>query len=100
MSRRKAFSPTLASFEPYIALYEKYIPEKVKVEKRLSEIKEYGKSKRVKKEMPRYPEKVVLSHLVNNPSDPLGLYDGRNEMVSNRFHRGEKATWEMEEDDK
>ena len=39
-------------------------------------------------------------YLVNNPSDPLGLYDGRNEMVSNRFHRGEKATWEMEEDDK
>lgn len=58
--REKAFSPTLASFEPYIALYEKYIPEKIKVEKRLSEIKEYGKSKRVKKEMPRYPEKVVI----------------------------------------
>ena len=57
----KAFSPTLASFEPYIALYEKYIPEKVKVEKRLSEIKEYGKTKRVKKEMPRYPDKVDLS---------------------------------------
>ena len=37
---------------------------------------------------------------MNNETDSLGLYDGRNEMVSNRFHRGEKTTWEMEENDK
>ena len=54
----RAFSPTLESFKSYMAVYSKYIPEKIRVEKRLAEIKEYGKTKRVKKEMPRYPEKA------------------------------------------
>ena len=54
----RALSPTLESFKSYMAVYSKYIPEKIRVEKRLAEIKEYGKTKRVKKEMPRYPEKA------------------------------------------
>ena len=42
-------SPTLESFEDYMAVYARFVPERLKVEKRLSEIKEYGKQKRVKK---------------------------------------------------
>ena len=57
----RAFSPTLESFKSYMAVYAKYIPEKIRVEKRLAEIKEYGKTKRVKKEMPRYPEKAGVA---------------------------------------
>ena len=56
----KAFSPTLNTFDDYIAVYSSCIPEKTRIEKRLAEIKEYGKNKRVKKELPRYPEKVGI----------------------------------------
>ena len=56
----KAFSPTLDTFDDYIAVYTSCIPEKTRIEKRLAEIKEYGKNKRVKKELPRYPEKVSI----------------------------------------
>ena len=52
------FSQTSETFEDYIAVYTQCIPEKTRIEKRLSEIKEFGKNKRVKCVMPRYPERV------------------------------------------
>ena len=52
-------SPTLESFESFIGVYVKYIPEKIHVEKRLREIQEYSKNKRVRKDIPKSPEKVV-----------------------------------------
>lgn len=55
-------SPTLESFEDYISVYVRFVPERIKVEKRLLEIKESAKQKRVKKEMPRYPERVCSTH--------------------------------------
>ena len=51
-------SPTLESFEAFIATYVKLVPEKIRVEKRLHEIREYGKNKRAKKDLPRTPERV------------------------------------------
>ena len=54
------FSHTLATFDDYMSVYLQCIPEKVRIEKRLAEIKEFGKTKRVKKEMPRYPERVRI----------------------------------------
>ena len=48
----------IETFEDYIAVYTQCIPEKTQIEKRLSEIKEFGKNKRVKCVMPRYPERV------------------------------------------
>lgn len=51
-------SPTLESFEDYISVYVRFVPERIKVEKRLLEMKENAKQKRVKKEIPRYPERV------------------------------------------
>lgn len=51
-------SQTLESFEDYIGVYLQFIPEKVRIEKRLAEIKEFGKTKRVKNDMPRFPERV------------------------------------------
>ena len=55
-------SPTLESFEDYISVYVRFVPERIKVEKRLLEMKENAKQKRVKKEMPRYPERVFSFH--------------------------------------
>ena len=55
------FSQTLATFDDYMSVYMQCIPEKVRIEKRLAEIREFGKSKRVKKEMPRYPERVGIA---------------------------------------
>lgn len=55
-------SPTLESFEDYISVYVRFVPERIKVEKRLLEMKENAKQKRVKKEIPRYPERVFFSH--------------------------------------
>ena len=52
------YSQTLDSFESYISVYTQCIPEKTRIEKRLAEIKEFGKTKRVKREMPRFPERV------------------------------------------
>ena len=53
-------SPTLESFESFIGAYVKLIPEKIQVEKRLREIQEYSKNKRVRKDIPRSPEKVLV----------------------------------------
>ena len=55
-------SPTLESFEEYITVYVRFVTERIQVEKRLLEMKENAKQKRVKKEMPRYPERVFFSH--------------------------------------
>ena len=80
-------SPTLESFEDYMAVYARFVPERLKVEKRLSEIKEYGKQKRVKKEMPRYPERVPLGDLLY-AIDTLGFHDGGNEMAGHGLYGG------------
>ena len=80
-------SPTLESFEDYMAVYARYVPERLKVEKRLGEIKEYGKQKRVKKEMPRYPERVPFEDWFY-AIDALGFHDGGNEVASDGLYGG------------
>ena len=56
---KSILSPTLESFEAFIGAYVKYIPEKIQVEKRIREIQEYSKNKRVRKDIPKSPEKVL-----------------------------------------
>lgn len=56
---KSILSPTLESFEAFIGAYVKYIPERVQVEKRIREIQEYSKNKRVRKDIPKSPEKVL-----------------------------------------
>ena len=55
---REVFSPTLESFDAYISVLCKYVPEKIQIEKRLAEIRDFNKNKRVKKALPLSQEKV------------------------------------------
>ena len=94
---KSILSPTLESFEAFIGAYVKYIPEKIQVEKRIREIQEYSKNKRVRKDIPKSPEKVLPIEMKLLWLDTLGLHVGRNEMAGKRLFRRAKTLHKEEE---